>query len=366
MTSNRLESLQCGRAFAAIVVLFFHTNITLALPKYLGHDIFAFANIGYSGVHFFFVLSGFVIYVSHVKDVGNPGKVAGYLKKRFRRVYPLLWIVLLCVIPIFFAIPSFGGGTETEVKNIALSLFALPSLDNNILSVEWTLRHEVIFYLLFAIIIAAPRIGALFMLAWFTVSCVPFEDGTMLSFLFSPYHPLFAMGIAAAVAYRWGPIKFPLATSILGVSIFVGTWVVCLVVGYRGPGPHASPLTEWTFGLGAAFSILGMAWLEKQGRLNSPALLVFLGEASYSIYLVHFPVVSAGAKIVTKYRELLSPHVAYLLVAALALSAGITFHLVVERPIIRRMSRSVRPQLLSQPDREGKVLRQPESAWPAG
>ena len=335
MNPNKLETLQCGRAFAAILVLLFHTNITLSLKKYMGQDVFYFSNIGYSGVHFFFVLSGFVIYLTHAKDIGVPGRWRNYLKKRFLRIYLPLWTVLLCLISIFLTVPVYGSGTETQIKNIVSSMLALPSYDNSILSVEWTLRHELLFYIFFALLIAAPKTGKLIMCTWFVISCFPFSNNTMLGFSFSPYHLLFAMGILTAFVYDREPIKFPLLVLIVGGAIFFANWISCLNAGYRGPGPHPNPMAEWAFGIGSAFIILGTATLEKGGRLVCPASLVFLGEASYSIYLVHFPIVSMGAKIVAKCRHFLSSGIAYTLVVVLAISAGIAFHIIVERPIMR-------------------------------
>jgi len=72
--SRSLRTLQAGRAFAALAVLFFHTNITLSFPKYLGREIAPAFSSGYSGVHFFFVLSGFVVILAHFTDIGRPGR----------------------------------------------------------------------------------------------------------------------------------------------------------------------------------------------------------------------------------------------------------------------------------------------------
>ena len=62
---KQLVSLQLGRAFAALAVLLYHTNATLALPKYLGRDMLPALWGADAGVHYFFVLSGFVIWLAH-------------------------------------------------------------------------------------------------------------------------------------------------------------------------------------------------------------------------------------------------------------------------------------------------------------
>jgi peptidoglycan/LPS O-acetylase OafA/YrhL len=342
----RLDTLQAGRALAALSVLLFHTNITLSLPKYLGVDTLPVTNIGYSGVHFFFVLSGFVIYLAHHNDIGIPSRIPRYLWKRFCRIYPPLWVVLLIVIPVFFLIPTFGKGTETSPLNISLSFFVLPSLDDNILSVEWTLRHEIIFYAIFTLIILKRSLGLAIFIVWCALSSIQWSNNFLGIFFFSPYHVLFAMGMLSAVAYRKGittaPAAFtPAALLVLGFVAFAGTWVVCSMAGYRGPGPHASPLSEWFFGLGAALILYGAATLERRGRLSVPRPIVFLGEASYSIYLVHYVAISAASKVINHAALYIPGILIFIFVALTALLAGVAFNILVERPILSILSSRV-------------------------
>ena len=54
-----------------------------------------------SGVDIFFVLSGFIIYFIHAKDIGRPQRIYNFAKKRLSRVYPAYWVVLLGVLPIY-------------------------------------------------------------------------------------------------------------------------------------------------------------------------------------------------------------------------------------------------------------------------
>ncbi|HTU62927.1 MAG TPA: acyltransferase family protein, partial [Polyangiales bacterium] len=98
---KQLITLQLGRAFAALCVLLYHTNATLALPKYLGHSVYPSLWPADAGVHYFFVLSGFVIWTAHHADLGRPQRTAAFFWKRLRRVYVPLWIVLLGLIPVF-------------------------------------------------------------------------------------------------------------------------------------------------------------------------------------------------------------------------------------------------------------------------
>ena len=335
----RLDTLQAGRALAALSVLLFHTNITLARPKYIGVDIFPVFNIGYSGVDFFFVLSGFVIYLAHRQDMGVPGRTSQYIWKRFRRVYPPLWAVLLLIMPVFLFGQGLGKGTETSLPNVLSAFLASPWQDDSILDVEWTLRHEIVFYAIFAIAILNRTIGISVLTVWWVLSSVRWTGTFFLGSFFSPYHLLFAMGIIAAASYRKGLNAAPLASLTLGFAIFSGAWAVSYMAGYKGPGPHSTALCEWFFGLGAAFMILGAANLERSGRLSLPKPVVFIGEASYSIYLIHFTAISVGCKLALKFGASLPNFLVFALVALVALLTGVAFHVAVERPILRLMSR---------------------------
>lgn len=81
------SSLQLWRGLAALLVVLFHTSLIFTLEKYWGADpmkgLFSF---GAAGVEMFFVISGFIILHVHWGDIGVPGKLPGFLKKRFVRI----------------------------------------------------------------------------------------------------------------------------------------------------------------------------------------------------------------------------------------------------------------------------------------
>jgi peptidoglycan/LPS O-acetylase OafA/YrhL len=93
------------------------------------------------------------------------------------------------------------------------------------------------------------------------------------------------------------------------------------------------------YGCGAALIILGFVSLEERGKLPVPRLLVFLGEASYAIYLVHYTAISFGVKGLMELskRHHMSDLVLFTLTASIALVVGIGFHLLVEKPILNRI-----------------------------
>jgi peptidoglycan/LPS O-acetylase OafA/YrhL len=119
-----------------------------------------------------------------------------------------------------------------------------------------------------------------------------------------------------------------------GMMLFAALWTIQVREAL-----DANELTNIIFGLGATFMILGLAALEHgAGLVVSPAL-VFVGEASYSIYLVHYPVISIATKAIMAVRDRMpAPDwLLYLCVAASALGLGILFHVCVERQILARL-----------------------------
>jgi len=333
-----LDTLQAGRAAAALAVVLFHVNITLARSKYLARDIFQIFNAGYSGVHYFFVLSGFVIFMAHEREIGHPDKVAEFLWKRYRRIYPPLWTLLIVIVPICFFVSTFVSGAETSPWSITSAFLIFPfegDIYHQLLSVEWTLRHEILFYVIFGIAMWRPRIGLMLSVAWL-MSCAivsVFASGSRLSQYCSSYDILFGFGIVASFVFLKEYSKWPATTLILGVSLFLVTWSHSEV--NRG-----DCLTNWAFGLGAALIILGAADLERTRGLHLPRVLTFAGEASYAIYLVHFPVISIVCKLIVKLNGRLPDLFLFLATAGIPICTGIIFHIAIEKRALVWLPRS--------------------------
>jgi exopolysaccharide production protein ExoZ len=121
-TAKVYSSLQAGRAIAALMVVLFHCSAILGEAKYWHHSFDKYLVCGHRGVELFFVLSGIVILHAHRADMDNPGALAIYLRKRFVRIYPIYWIVLLFIVPVFLLFPSFGTGMERQPSVIVSSI----------------------------------------------------------------------------------------------------------------------------------------------------------------------------------------------------------------------------------------------------
>ena len=329
-----LNSLQACRAVAAILVVLLHTSQGIfRLEKYFGHKPFGpLFDFGSAGVDFFFVLSGFIMMHVHAGDVGRPRALGAYLWKRFSRIYPVYWVALAAVIPIYFLVPHFGIGYERDPDVLLCSVFLIPHPQSHlVIGVAWTLVYEVFFYLLFGLLILNKRVGIVVFVIWTGGLLVyPWYGAHLSSFVFNNMNFRFIAGLGVAIILQRWQIPLPRLVALTGVGVFLGTG---LFEAYDGP------LGLWTqcvgFTMGSALTLAGLVQAERSGLLQPPRWLVYLGNASYGIYLVHFLGLSILAKIAKAGHldEYLPGTVLFGLHVAGAIAIGCAFHHVVEHPI---------------------------------
>jgi exopolysaccharide production protein ExoZ len=318
--------------------LLFHTNALLSLPKYLGRE--AFPLLDDTGVHFFFVVSGFVMMLAHGKDLGRPDKVLEFFQKRFRRIYPLLWCTLAIVVPLCLLLPRLGPSEATQPLIVLSAIFALPAKAEYLLGVEWTLRHEILFYFDIGLCIWKPRIGIPFALIWCVASAIAEFVGLPYpwSFFLSGYHSLFGFGAIAAILYAKGFRKLPVSMVLAGFALYFATpMTIRLHILEKGE------LVNLLYGLASAMVILGSINTEQLFKLQFPRFVILLGEASYAIYLAHFPALAAVAKVVSRLDHKVPDLVIFTITAVGAGAVVLAFHLYVEKPLIAVLRKTSRP-----------------------
>jgi exopolysaccharide production protein ExoZ len=313
LSGVRLSSLQAARAFAALMVLGFHLG--LAVQSYFGSSALLLP-FGHAGVEFFFVLSGFIVAAAHFGDIGRPARLGRFLWKRFVRIYPVYWLVFLAAYVGAYAI------VKLPPDKLLIALLLWPSDTAPVISVAWSLQWEIVFYLLFAAAIVHPALAALGLVA------------VLMGLPASPlYLSLFFGGVAAALVYRHAGSLPGRPLGWLGFLLFAGACAADAISGVKS--------TLW-IGAGASLLVLGLALAERQGRTyGGHALWQTLGDASYSIYLTHYPFISVGCKLAMAMglsgERWALPVYALLLVGALLV--GVALHRWVERPLIARLNR---------------------------
>jgi exopolysaccharide production protein ExoZ len=274
---DRLVGIQVARAAAALSIAYFHSWVVLErFPKDTAFPLPILTGYGWLAVDLFFAISGFVICIV----VSGPRfSVRSFLIKRVFRLYPL-WLVTLttfCVLALLWRGPR---ATET-LGYFFYSATLLPTEQFPFYDIGWSLQHEMAFYLIAAIIV--PIFGLYGIAAFLAASTIAVHTIAMPWYFSSlaSYHAEFLAGVLAFIA-RPKLVKlgfwFPFSVGFAALYYFVALW---------GGRPFI-PLA--LFFLITAFSNIP----DKPSRWLKPVSAV--GDASYSIYLIHplvFLIVSA-------------------------------------------------------------------------
>ena len=282
--------MQALRAAACLLVVVYHALDSWAARLLPVRSADSLWPNGAAGVDLFFVISGFVMARSSARLAGA-ADARRFAWRRLRRVVPLYWLMTGAKLLI---LAVSGAAVLPGLWQLAASLLFIPARDmagvvRPVLGVGWTLEFEMLFYALFTVAIwRRPR-------------------GSALALLLPPLAALAGAGLFRGAAW---PAPCALANGLvlefcLGVA--VAGWAGCrpragaallaigltLLLTLPQPGP-------WRFavwGVPAAACLAGAVALEPVAGGRVPAWLLAVGEASFSIYLLHpflVPVLARG------------------------------------------------------------------------
>lgn len=340
MTRKNLNTLQAFRGVAAILVLLFHATGILGEAFNTTYLWGIFELVGSYGVDFFFVLSGFIIFYAHSGDIGSR-RIMPYLRKRFTRVYPVYWAVTIPVIALIFIFPDVGTH-ETDFLNIFRSLILFPDVTPPLLGVAWTLVREVLFYVIFGLVLIQlkKKYSIPLMCLWVFITVLSFanvldfQNYFYLDFIFNKFNIEFALGMLSGFLVSKKQIVHPVLVLCVGVVLFMAAGIE-LEFGPLGIDRVLS------FGIASFFVVYGAACMDSRMDLKTPKIMMLFGDASYSIYLTHYPAIVVLGKVANSLGvgTLLTIH----LIVISTLAAGCVFHLMVEKPLLR-LFRSRRKQ----------------------
>ncbi len=329
------DSLQVFRGLSAIAVVLYHV---MCYTRDLAGNRAGMNWLvpGASGVDFFFVLSGFIICSSHLKDFGHSGRLGSYAYRRFIRIYPLYF--LFTAFMLVRAGLSLGRHvTAYSPAVIAKSLLLFPQSPgvNTIVVPGWTLTQETLFYLAFALLIWSRReirvaFISLFLLLTMINLAWPIPGPYWIhTWLTSPYNLEFAAGCCAVILARYR-VGWMLPA---GLTALAASWTfISLTV--HGEHPGAVSTMVLLFGIPYWLIVTGAASMEKNGQLlRLPKVLVKLGDATYSIYLGHFFFAAVLTKVLFNLH--LPPAYLIIVVSTAATAFGYLIYIGVERPLLK-------------------------------
>jgi exopolysaccharide production protein ExoZ len=326
--SSKFLGIQALRIVAACLVVFTHS--TYYAFERLDKHFFIWQR-GTRGVDIFFVISGFVMIYASQKLFASPDGWKVFAEHRIVRIVPLYWMVTTLKVFILLLTTGLALHTALSPATAACSYLFLPArnLDGKIeplVGVGWTLTFEMFFYFLFAFALFLRMNVFKFVGAILTVLAIGayFRDPSWppIAFYLNTIVLEFLLGMFIAKGCING-IYFPRKTAL---------WILAFgFVFLLFPGPDWNLPKVLISGVPASLIVWSAASL---GRLENfiPRVVLYLGNASYSIYLIH-PFVCPLPPTVLNRLHLDYPWLSVVFSVALGLGAGCILHQFIEIPM---------------------------------
>lgn len=354
---TRQASLDGLRGVAALVVVVHHALLTfpsLASAYYSGGSLIAPGSIawiatytplhlfwaGTEAVYLFFILSGVVLAIPVLQN--KDFSWLAYYPRRIIRIYgPVLAAIAFGLVTLLL-VPRFQSSSIGQWMNARPSSYTTTGLlqdatlifgTSRTISPLWSLRWEIIFSLALPLFIL---FGVFWFKLWWAkliISIGLIAAGAILGNEFMFYLPMFAIGVLLISRWEqlslWGglasrrPWVWP-TVALVGVLLTCIRWELSAL----GVGAIIVHRLEWLSVVGVLLILLTGAFWAPVSRFLEKRPVQWLGAISFSIYLVHEPIVIA-----TRFALMnLPPSVGFLVAILLSFVAAMLFTRFVERP----------------------------------
>ncbi|MDL2409398.1 acyltransferase [Rhizobium calliandrae] len=317
---GQIRSIQYLRAVAAISVVFFHVSEAYDLGF----------KIGASGVDIFFVISGFIMWVTTEGKLMSPQQ---FMSRRISRIVPVYWVATIVTVVLVAVKPQFFFDSDPSATNFIGSLFFLPLIKDDALHPVvlqgWTLSYEMFFYLIFSVSLLLSEFSRFCFLLMALVLIVAVHS--QLPFMYARVFaaPMILEFAAGVIIGRLWTSNFRIPFHIAMALVIGG--VVLLVISALLP--DLERLLRW--GVPATLLVIGAVFAERERGSPELAFMRFLGDASYSIYIWH---VLTAVVVTAILLRIGVPHLALpLLIVAGSLGLSLVCYAVIERPMLRLM-----------------------------
>lgn len=339
--------IQALRALAVSLVVLYHAGI----PGVHG---------GFLGVDVFFVVSGFVITNVLLRERSSVGKtsIPGFYTRRIRRILPAATAVLILTVFATYHWLSYitGAISADDAKYVAAFVgnFHFASVGTQYFTANqppstlqqfWSLAVEEQFYLVWPVIFlvltrpwkrfspVTRLITALVLISVLSITWgISETNHNEIWAFFSPYSRAWELALGAILAVLAPHLRGRLPR--FGMSLAVGGLGIILLCTW-----FDSSATLWP-GVAVIVPVVGAAMVvaggslrgaDNFGRIVRLSPIQWTGNISYSLYLVHWPVIA----IATQYATSSLPLRSRLELVALSVVLSAALYYVIENPIRR-------------------------------
>ena len=345
----RIPALTGLRGIAALWVVLYHYQLWAPQLGLAWLKDAPLISSGWHGVDLFFVLSGFVLMMTHAPDfvVLRTDVVVAFLKSRAARVYPLSWAVLLLITAVVCYDNGLVGWYQTlNSDNYTLAPFVKTMLlanrwgfsgdDGDWNQPVWSLSIEIVGYVSFPFVSwRLTKNSAFWRAMMFAVACLAL---LALVLVVSGTAGINKIGFKASLIRM--SLGFSAGAALAHCLVVCPNWLrriapalaslACAAVVLIG----ASHVMEWA--MTSCFAILVFSVSANDGlvqKLLALPVVMFLGRVSFPLYLLH---VTPLLLLVYNFRNAAIPQWAAMLIfttyVAACLALAFLLHVTVERP----------------------------------
>ncbi|HEX9228577.1 MAG TPA: acyltransferase [Arthrobacter sp.] len=350
---SRVTQLDGLRGIAALVVVACHVMSTLpGIGNAVNGDraaelttaeswaVYSPLHVLWNGtpaVHVFFVLSGFVLVLPFTRP-GAARSWAQYYAKRFFRLYLPAWASLAVAVALILMIPRTASPLQSpwadmyvidpsvgQVLKDGLLMLSASTINTPL----WSLKWEVAFSLLLPAYVFVALRWRRFWHVKIGVALLLALVGALLDVDWLSYLPIFAIGAVLGAERE--------RISALSRSWPRGVWFIVAAAGlFLANAEWISPEqpipgVEAVVTVGSVLIVLLFVSCGPAKKLGDTAVAQWLGRVSFSLYLVHLPIILA---VVTLLRSVSLPLALAVSVAASLVTAELFFRYV-EQPAHR-------------------------------
>jgi peptidoglycan/LPS O-acetylase OafA/YrhL len=294
---DRLAFLDSLRGIAAVWVVFYHV-IYMPVPS-LDAPVWAkpWASIGGLGVTLFFIVSAFSLCYTMPFHARTRQPLRSFYVRRIFRIAPLLYVMLAVTMLRDFGLWNVTHSPATVAENVFFLFNLVPGNQTGIVWASWTIGVEMLFYLCFPLCYIWSRgvlRACIFFLATVALAIAfkrlldNYSDGSSDFFQLSVIRhlPVFASGIVAFQFYERFAVRENVGRNLVLFAVAMGLFVASALALDLLFGDLYYFQIPWFI-----VTLVGLAFFPFSLLVNK--LTGFLGKLSYSLYLIHPPLVVA-------------------------------------------------------------------------